>query len=320
MRLALPLLLLPLAACGMVPGPGTEQVTIPPGATLPAVADSLAAHRIISSRGWFRLLARITRRERKLQAGTYALHRGEGSIAALRTLTSGGAVLLRVTLPEGFTLRDIAATVERDLGIPRDSLLEAARDTALLHEFAVPGPTFEGFLRPETYLFAKGVSAERVIRELATTFRDAWDPAWDDAARARHLDRKGLVTLASIVEGEARADSDRALIAAVLLNRIERGMPLQADATILYAMQLATGDRKTRLYEKDYAYPSLYNTYLNPGLPPGPIGAPSRKSLAAVANAPPAPYLYYVAGPDGRHIFSRTYAEHLRAVARIRRR
>ena len=320
MRLALPLLLLPLAACGMVPGPGTEQVTIPPGATLPAVADSLAAHRIISSRGWFRLLARITRRERKLQAGTYALHRGEGSIAALRTLTSGGAVLLRVTLPEGFTLRDIAATVERDLGIPRDSLLEAARDTALLHEFAVPGPTFEGFLRPETYLFAKGVSAQRVIRELATTFRDAWDPAWDDAARARHLDRKGLVTLASIVEGEARADSDRALIAAVLLNRIERGMPLQADATILYAMQLATGDRKTRLYEKDYAYPSPYNTYLNPGLPPGPIGAPSRKSLAAVANAPPAPYLYYVAGPDGRHIFSRTYAEHLRAVARIRRR
>src|SRR5262249_29558092 len=104
MKLA-PLLLLPLAACSVVPGPGTEQVTIPPGATLPAVADSLAAHRIISSRGWFRLLARISRRERRLQAGTYALHRGEGSIAALRTLTSGGAVLLRVTVPEGFTLQ-----------------------------------------------------------------------------------------------------------------------------------------------------------------------------------------------------------------------
>lgn len=320
MRLALPLLLLPLAACSVVPGPGKEQVTIPPGATLPAVADSLAAHRIISSRGWFRLLARLTRRERKLQAGTYDLHRGEGSIAALRTLTSGGAVLIRVTVPEGFTLQDIAATVAHDLGIPEDSLLEATRDTALLREFAVPGATFEGFLRPETYLFAKGISAERVIREMATTFRDDWDSTWDAAARARHLDRKGLVTLASIVEGEARADSDRALIAAVLLNRIERGMPLQADATILYAMQLATGDRKTRLYEKDYAYPSPYNTYLNPGLPPGPIGAPSRKSLAAVASAPAAPYLYYVAGPDGRHVFSRTYAEHLRAVARIRRR
>ena len=319
-RLRLPLVLLLLAACGVVPGPGTEQVTIPPGATLPAVADSLVAHHIISSRGWFRLLARISRRERKLQAGTYALHRGEGSIAALRTLTSGGAVLLRVTVPEGFTLRDIAATVERDLGIPQDSLLEAARDTALLREFAVPAESFEGFLRPETYLFAKGVSAARVIREMAGTFRSDWDPTWEDAARARHLDRKGLVTLASIVEGEARADSDRALIAAVLLNRIERGMPLQADATILYAMQLATGDRKTRLYEKDYGYPSPYNTYLHPGLPPGPIGAPSRKSLVAVASSPPAPYLYYVAGPDGRHVFSRTYAEHLRAVARIRRR
>ncbi len=312
--------LLPLAACGAVPGPGTELVTIPPGATLPAVADSLAAHHIISSRSWFRLLARVTRRERKLQSGTYALHRSEGSIAALRTLTSGGALLIRVTVPEGFTLQDIAATVERALGIPRDSLLEATRDSALLREFAIPAESFEGFLRPETYLFAKGVSAQRVIRELATTFQNEWDPSWDAAARARHLDRKGLVTLASIIEGEARADSDRALIAAVLLNRIEHGMPLQADATILYAMQLARGDRKTRLYEKDYAYPSPYNTYLHPGLPPGPIGAPSRKSLVAVASSPPAPYLYYVAGPDGRHIFSRTYAEHLRAVARLRRR
>jgi peptidoglycan lytic transglycosylase G len=319
-RGAVTAVLLSVAACGVVPGPGQERVTIPPGASLPAVADSLVAHQVISSRGWFRLLARVTRRERRLQAGTYALRRGEGSIAALRALTSGHALLLRLTVPEGFTLLDIAGTVERELSIPRDSLLAAARDTALQREFAVPGDSFEGFLRPETYLFAQGVSADRVIREMATTFRAGWDPSWDDAARARRLDRRGLVTLASIVEAEARADSDRALIAAVLLNRIERGMPLQADATILYAMQLATGERKARLYEKDYAYPSPYNTYQHPGLPPGPIGAPSRKSLEAVAYAPPAPYLYYVVGPDGRHVFSRTYAEHLRAVQRMRRR
>jgi UPF0755 protein len=96
-------------------------------------------------------------------------------------------------------------------------------------------------------------------------------------------------------------------------------MPLQADPTIQYAIQLATGERKSRLYEKDYGYESPYNTYLNPGLPPGPIGAPSRKSLEAALAPAPVPYLYFVAGPDRRHIFSRTYNEHLRAVARVRR-
>jgi UPF0755 protein len=308
-----------LAACGPPAGTPREIVGIPSGATLHAVADSLAAHHIISSRLWFRLAARVSRTDRKLQSGSYALPRGAGGIAALRALTGGHALLTRFTVPEGFTLLDIAGAAERELGIPRDSLLAAARDTALLREFGVPAPSFEGFLRPETYLFARGTGAEAVVREMAVTFRSAWDSVWDAAAAAQGLDRMAVVTLGSIVEGEARADSERTLIAAVYRNRLRLGMPLQADATVQYAIQLATSERKLRLYDKDYALVSPYNTYLHPGLPPGPIGAPSRKSLEAVINPAPVPYLYYVAATGGRHIFSRTYAEHLRAVARSRR-
>jgi len=283
------------------------------------VAESLSAHQVIRSRFWFRLVARLSREDRRLQSGSYALARGAGGLAALKALSGGHALLSRFTVPEGFTLLDIAAAAERALAIPRDSFLAAARDTALLREFAIPRPSFEGFLRPETYLFAQRTGATAVVRELAVSFRTGWDPEWDVAAKAQGLDRVAVVTLASIVEAEAQADSDRALIAAVYRNRLRLGMPLQADATVQYAIQLATGERKTRLYEKDYAVASPYNTYLHPGLPPGPVGAPGRKSLQAVIAPAPVPYLYYVAGPGGRHIFSRTYAEHLRAVARSRR-
>ena len=320
-RAALLALWVALYACAS-PGTGpAEIVHIPPGTTLRGVADSLAAHGVIRSRWWFSLLARVGGHARRLQSGTYAFQRGAGGAVAVRAIAAGRALLSRFTVPEGFTLLDMAEVAERQLGLPRSEFLAAARDTALLREYAVPSGvgSFEGFLMPETYLFAKGTPAEAIVRELAATFRSAWDPAWAEAGLAQGLDQLAIVTLGSIIEGEARADSERPLIAAVYRNRLKLGMALQADATVQYAIQRATGQRKTRLYEKDYGFPSPYNTYLHPGLPPGPVGAPSRASLAAVVAPAPVPYLYYVAGPDGRHIFSRSYAEHLRAVARVRR-
>jgi UPF0755 protein len=265
-------------------------------------------------------VARIGGYARRVKSGPYELPRGDGAIEALRALASGRGVLTRVTIPEGFTLMDIAEAMERDLAIPRERFLAAARDTALLREFGVAAPTLEGFLRPDTYLFAPGVGAETVVRALAEAFRKAWDPAWDSLAAAQHLDRIAVVTLASLVEGEAKADSDRPLIAAVYRNRVRLRMPLQADPTVQYAIQLATGARKPRLFEKDYGFPSPWNTYLHPGLPPTPVGAPGGKSIAAVLAPAPVPYLYFVAGPDGRHIFTRTLAEHMRAVRRVQHR
>ena len=319
MRRQVVLLLLLAAGCGPASGAPRERVVIPDGASVRAAADSLAAHGIIASKSWFRLVSRIGGYDRRLQSGNYELARGTGSLGALRALASGRASLVHLTVPEGFTLLDIADLVQNEIKVDRDSFLTAAHDPELLQEFGVPAPSFEGFLRPDTYYFAAGVSARAVLREMARTFRASWDPAWDSQAAAQQLDRLTVVTLASIVEGEARVDPDRPLIAAVYRNRLRLGMPLQADPTVQYAIQLNTGERKPRLYEKDYEIESLYNTYLKVGLPPGPIGAPGRRSIEAALAPAPVPYLYFVAGPDGRHVFSRTYSEHLRAVARMRR-
>ena len=320
MRRAAVAIALLAASCG---GPAAdapkERVIIPPRATVRVVADSLEAHGIISSPRWFRIVAKVGGHERRLRAGTYELPRGTGARAALRALVSGRAVLLRLTVPEGLTLPEIAEIARNALDIPPEEFLAAARDTALLREFEVPAPTFEGFLRPETYLFAPGISAETLVRTMAETFRASWTPAWAGAASGQGLTRLEVVTLASIVEGEAAVDEDRPLVAAVYRNRLRIGMPLQADPTVQYAIQAATGQRKPRLYEKDYKFESPYNTYLQRGLPPGPVGAPGLKSIEATLFPAPVPYLYFVAGPGRRHIFTRTYQEHLRAVARVQR-
>jgi UPF0755 protein len=221
-------------------------------------------------------------------------------------------------VPEGFTVADIAAAAEARLGLPADSIRAAATDSALLREFRVAGPSLEGYLLPETYFVSRLISARALVREMAELFARSWRPDWDAKATALGLDRHQLVTLASIVEGEARVDGDRPLVAAVYLNRIRLGMPLQADPTVQYAIQVTTGSRKPRLLERDYLFPSRYNTYLHPGLPPGPVGAPSVKSIEAVLAPAAVPYLYFVADLDGTHVFTRTYGEHLRAIARIR--
>lgn len=308
-----------ITACGAPPGAPKERITIPPGATVSAIADSLADHGVISSPRWFRLLSRIGGYDRRLQSGPYELIRGQGARSALKALTGGHAMLTRFTVPEGFTLLDIADAAEKSLGIRKEQFLIQTRDTALLREFGVPGNSFEGYLKPETYFFAAGVGPDVVVQALAQAARGDWDSAWVARAAAQGLDRSSTLTLASLVEGEARVDGDRALVAAVYRNRLRLGMPLQADPTVQYAIELATGQRKPRLYEKDYEFDSPYNTYLRPGLPPGPVGAPGRKSIEAVLNPAPVPFLYFVAGPDGAHVFTRTYAEHLRAIRRIRR-
>ncbi len=315
------LLVLLTWGCRQAAGPAVQEVVVvPPGATVRAVAESLETHGIIRSPFWFRMLTKFRGKERQLQRGAYAFRRGIGSGEALDALIAGKSILQRLTIPEGLTLIDIAHLVDSALAVPQAAFLAAARDTALLREYGIPGPSLEGYLRPETYLMAPGLDARKVVRVLANRFVVDWKPEWDTAARAQGLDRHTVVTLASIVETEAQVDSDRPLIASVYRNRLRLGMPLQADATVQYAIQVATGTRKTRLYEKDYGFPSPYNTYLTPGLPPGPVGAPGTKSIEAVLSSAQAPYLYYVARSDGTHIFSRTYREHLRAIQTSRAR
>jgi UPF0755 protein len=154
---------------------------------------------------------------------------------------------------------------------------------------------------------------------MADGFNASWKPEWNARLEALGWTRLEAVTFASIVEGEARADDERETIAGVYHNRLRIGMALQADPTVQYAIFLATGRRRPRLFTRDYQFRSPYNTYLHPGLPPGPVNSPSRRSIEASLYPAQVQYLYFVAGPDGRHVFSRTYNEHLRAIAKVRR-
>lgn len=318
MRRAALAALLAAAACAAPPGAPTERVTIPPRTTFRALTDTLAAHGLVRHPRWFRLVARARGLDRAVRSGTYDVPVGAPAWAVLDLLASGPQALVRFSVREGLTLAEVAEAAEAQLGIPADSFLARTRDTALLAPLGVAAPSLEGFLFPDTYQLGAGATADDVLRAMLAEFGRRWDPAWDSLLAARGLGRLEAVTLASIVEGEARVDDERETIAGVYLNRLRVRMPLQADPTVQYAIQLATGERKPRLFEKDYQFPSPYNTYLNPGLPPGPVNSPSRRSLEAVARPRDVPYFFFVASGDGRHVFTRTYPEHLRAIRAIR--
>lgn len=320
MRRFLPTLLL-LAACdGTPPADGTsERIVVPPGASFGSVLDSLDAHGLVGNRFFLKLRAKLTSADRAVHAGTYEIPRGTSHADMLRLLGEGQQLEVRFTVPEGLTIADIAELAEARLGIPADSFSAAARDPALADSLGLAARSLEGFLRPDTYQLPTQITARELVRRLATEFVQVWKPEWDARLDTLQLSRPELLALASIVEGEARVDTEREVIAGVYHNRLRIGMALQADPTVQYAIMLRTGERKKRLFEKDYEFESPYNTYLHPGLPPGPVNSPGLRSIEAALYPDTVPYLFFVAQPDGRHVFTRTYREHLRAVAEARR-
>jgi UPF0755 protein len=309
-----------VAACGSPPtDPALERVTIPTGASVRIVADSLRAHGVVESSAWFRALARLRLSERRLKAGIYDLPRNLGAWNAISALQAGRVATIRFTAPEGLSLLDLATLGESRLGIRADSIMAAARESPWLAELDVGREDLEGFLHPETYTLPLPITARSLVNAMAAEFERTWKPEWDRRLDSLELSRTDLVTLASIVEAEARHPEERPIIAGVYHNRLRRGMLLQADPTVQYAIQRTTGQRKSRLYFKDLDVESPYNTYQRAGLPPGPINSPGTESLVAALYPADVPWLYFVAGPDGHHLFSRTLTEHNQAIARLRR-
>jgi len=302
------------SGCGSSDG-GTVRVTIPPGSSFSAAVDSLARVRIVASPRLFRLYASARRRDRDLKAGTYALDRSASWSAVLDALTRGKGLVHTVTIPEGFALSSIAPLLGRALSVPPDSVMTAASDSALRHRLDVPTPTLEGYLFPDTYTFAEGTSPEEAVRMLVARFEQVWKPEWTTRLQALAMSRHDVITLASIIEKEARLAEERPVISAVYHNRLKRGMLLQADPTVQYAL----GRHVDRVLYKDLEVDSRYNTYKHAGLPPGPIASPGAASIEAALYPANVPYLYFVAAPDGHHEFRETYAEHTEARAQIRR-
>ena len=309
-----------LLACSTGGSGEQVRITVPPGANFHQVTDSLMAHDLVRSRFWFTLLARLRRTDRAAQAGVYDLPRGASAWALLSAIEHGQVAMVRFTAPEGLTLAELADLAQARLNIPRDSLITAASERARVNRVAPDAPSLEGYLLPETYSLPVPVSGNTLVEAMVEEFQRRWNPAWNARLDTLKLTRTQILALASIVEGEARHDDERSTIAAVYSNRLRIGMALQADPTVQYAIQLATGERKSRLYFKDYEFPSPYNTYLNPGLPPGPVNSPGIKSIEAALYPADVPWLYFVAGPDGHHVFSRTLLEHNRAIQGVRQR
>lgn len=307
-------LVMVVVACG-APSVGTVRVVIPPGSTFRVAADSLERAGVIRSKGLFRLYASFGGHDRRIRAGTYLMSRGMSWGAVVRALTEGTGLLHTVTIPEGFAIADIAPLVARSLGVQVESVQVAVRDSALRRRLDVPTATLEGYLFPDTYSFPDGTTGRAAVETMVKRFEQVWQPEWADRLQSLAMSRHDVLTLASIVEKEARLAPERPVIAAVYLNRLRVGMRLQADPTVQYAL----GTHVARLLYKDLDVESPYNTYKYKGLPPGPIASPGRASIVAALNPAAVPYRFFVAHPDGHHEFHVDYASHERAVAAVRR-
>jgi len=304
-----------LMACGSADGPHVT-VTIPSGATLDAAVDSLAASGVIGHPGPFRLYAKLRGLGGSLKSGVYLLRQDESWADVVAALERGRGVEQRFIVREGLRLTEVAELAQQELGIPHDSFVAAAQDAALLAGLGLPAGTTsaEGYLFPTTYLLPLHMGARELVQVMTHQFIGQWTPEWQTRLDSLHLSRHELVTLASIIEAEARYGPDRPFISAVYQNRLQRRMRLEADPTVSYAY----GRRLKRVWEKNLAVRSAYNTYLHAGLPPGPIGQPGRASVVAALYPADVPFLYFVAQPDGKHIFSATYAEHEAAIQRVK--
>jgi len=287
-------------------GPLSEEVTlvVPRGAGLVAIGDQLAEAGVVSDARIFVLGVRLFAEPTALQAGEYAFAPGSSMEEVAALIASGRTVVHRLTVPEGLTSAEIVA------------LLEAAE--AL--DGAVGEVPPEGSLLPETYHFHRGDSRAEVLERMRESMETALQEIWE--ARAGNLPLSSpeeVVTLASIVEKETGVDGERSLVAGVFVNRLNRGMPLQSDPTVVFGITQGKAPLGRPLTRKDLAQPTPYNTYQISGLPPGPIANPGRAALEAVVNPAETEYLYFVAAGNGGHAFAKTLAEHNRNVAKWRK-
>ncbi len=294
------------------PFPSSERraILVERGETLNQVAAELKRVGILRRTFGFQVLARLMRLDRSIKAGQYAFRVGITVPSLLEALARGMHGLNLVTIPEGLTAREIDLLLSAHLGVPAASFDSLARSRPFLDSLGVDAPTIEGYLAPDTYEVLPGTPPEVVFRTMAGHTRDVLRAAAagrDSLPLGMSLFR--VLTLASIVESEAQADDERPRIARVYLNRLARGMPLQADPTVAYALGM---NPRSRLAVRQLRHPSPYNTYLRVGLPPGPIANPGAKSIHAVVDAGPLTReLFFVANGSGRHMFAATYEQHL---------
>jgi UPF0755 protein len=300
-------------------GPADEpvRVQVPRGASFGQVADTLAQRGVIRTSRLFRVYGRVRGVAGGVKPGTYEFEPGTSWSQILDDLIAGRVLTARVAVPEAWDLRGIAPRIAAATGLDADSVLGVLADTATANRFGVPGPTMEGYLYPATYTFPVDAPLDTVIAYMAATYQRAWTPERRARADSIGLNEREVVTLASIIEKEARQRDEMPTISGVYHNRLRRNWRLEADPTVQYAL----GEHQQRLLYAhiDDTADSPYNTYRIFGLPPGPIGSPSAMGIDAALYPATVDYMFFVARPDGSHVFTRTLDEHNRARAAVRR-
>jgi len=293
-------------------------VNIPHGSSRWQIAGILRDDDVIRNRLAFTFFAAWHFRKR-LQAGEYLIDRPLNSREVFWKVARGQIFVHTVTVPEGWTMFDIASEFERQGVCSRGEFLAAARDTSLVWDLAPQAKSLEGFLFPSTYEFTRQTTCDAAVKRMVDSFRGVWNSLVPtDAPPPRGLTPAQVITLASLVERETPMASERPIVAGVFYNRLRLDHALQCDPTVQYAMALEGRPIKD-VHPKDLRIDSPYNTYEHKGLPPGPIANPGEASLRAALSPATTEYLYFVANDEGGHFFSRTLAEHNRNVARLRR-
>lgn len=296
---------------------GVVEFDVPKGASAGQVAGLLFEEGLIANRDVFVAGAVLMGIDRKFVAGRYVVPGRLSLMSLYEILQTGQHHLNLVTVPEGLTLKETGRILARELGLESGGLDRWTRDSGLIRELGIEGDSVEGFLFPDTYDIPQDAHPRDVISTMVKRALSAYDSAAAEAESPPELTRKEVFTLASIVEAEVTYLDEAPRVAAVFLNRLRIGMPLQADPTVAYAL----GGRKKRITYRDLEVDSPYNTYRHSGLPPGPICSPGERSIKAVLNPRlPSSEMYFVAGGNGRHIFSETIDEHIKAkqIARAR--
>ena len=292
-----------------------KEIQVTEGMSFKAIAATLRKEGIIRYRGYFEIIGRIEGISRKVRVGYYGLSTNMSLWEVLDALRKGKIIEYEVVIPEGYNVYQIAWTLS---GTPLVSdpqeFIKLVKNKEFVHSVGIEADSLEGYLFPDTYFLPKGIKLEDIPRKMVQRYKAAFVDSYRNRAQELGFSEHQIITLASIVEKEAKVPSERKLIAAVYHNRLKLGMKLQADPTAVYGTKAWI----TKVTAQDLKRKSPYNTYLHKGLPPGPIANPGEGSILATLYPDNADYLFFVAQGDGSHFFSKDFNAHAKAIGRYR--
>lgn len=291
-------------------GAGDILFVIEPGQSLKQIAENLESRNLIPNALVFRAYARYQKTATRIPAGEHLVSLPASPVQILDQLRKGRIRLYRMTVPEGLTMEETAAVAANAGFCDKDHFLSLCRDPDFISDLGIPSHTLEGFLFPETYFFPKSTRCRQVIDTMVGMFFTVVTSEWEKRAEELGFSLQEIVTLASMIEKEAAVPLERPLISSVFHNRLKKGMRLQSDPTVIYGDPEFEGRIRTRHLQRK----TDYNTYQMHGLPKGPIANPGAKAIEAALFPAESDYLYFVSRNDKTHYFSKTLAEHNRAV------